>query len=118
MSVTPVEQQSDPSGFSPCRSVAMAQPPCSVEQYYLGVDVGTASVRVALVTRTGLVKATAEGPIRIWEPSPGHYVQSSDDIWEQCCCTIRVGASQCGCVSVWVCLIIASQGVYISLPRL
>ncbi|XP_048845779.1 FGGY carbohydrate kinase domain-containing protein isoform X2 [Brienomyrus brachyistius] len=67
----------------------MAQPPCSVEQYYLGVDVGTASVRVALVTRTGLVRATAEEPIRIWEPSPGHYVQSSDDIWEQCCRAIR-----------------------------
>nr|XP_023674589.1 FGGY carbohydrate kinase domain-containing protein isoform X1 [Paramormyrops kingsleyae] len=67
----------------------MAQPPCSVEQYYLGVDVGTASVRVALVTRTGLVKATAEEPIRIWEPSPGHYVQSSDDIWGQCCRAIR-----------------------------
>uniref|UniRef100_A0A8C9W0Q3 FGGY carbohydrate kinase domain-containing protein n=1 Tax=Scleropages formosus TaxID=113540 RepID=A0A8C9W0Q3_SCLFO len=67
----------------------MAKPPPSMEQYYVGVDVGTASVRAALVARDGLVKATAEEPVRIWQPAPDRYVQSSDDIWDRCCRAIR-----------------------------
>uniref|UniRef100_A0A8D3AGS6 FGGY carbohydrate kinase domain-containing protein n=1 Tax=Scophthalmus maximus TaxID=52904 RepID=A0A8D3AGS6_SCOMX len=59
------------------------------EVYYVGVDVGTASVRAALVTRDGLLKGTAEEPISIWEPQPDHYVQSSTEIWEKCC-TVKV----------------------------
>ncbi|KAJ8012264.1 hypothetical protein DPEC_G00066870 [Dallia pectoralis] len=57
--------------------------------YYVGVDVGTASVRAALVTREGQVKTTAEEPVTIWEPQSGHYVQSSTDIWSKCCSTIQ-----------------------------
>ncbi|KAL0966274.1 hypothetical protein UPYG_G00293240 [Umbra pygmaea] len=61
----------------------------SVEWYYVGVDVGTASVRAALVTREGQVKTTAEEPVTIWEPQADHYVQSSTDIWAKCCSTVR-----------------------------
>ncbi|KAK2822065.1 hypothetical protein Q5P01_022130 [Channa striata] len=57
--------------------------------YYVGVDVGTASVRAALVTREGLVKSTAEEPISIWEPQSDHYVQSSTEIWEKCCTVVK-----------------------------
>uniref|UniRef100_A0A4W6BZ54 FGGY carbohydrate kinase domain-containing protein n=1 Tax=Lates calcarifer TaxID=8187 RepID=A0A4W6BZ54_LATCA len=56
---------------------------------YVGVDVGTASVRAALVTRDGLLRSTAEEPISIWEPQSDHYVQSSTEIWEKCC-TVKV----------------------------
>ncbi|XP_047188161.1 FGGY carbohydrate kinase domain-containing protein isoform X2 [Scophthalmus maximus] len=59
------------------------------EVYYVGVDVGTASVRAALVTRDGLLKGTAEEPISIWEPQPDHYVQSSTEIWEKCCTVVK-----------------------------
>ncbi|TKS80182.1 FGGY carbohydrate kinase domain-containing protein [Collichthys lucidus] len=59
------------------------------EVYYVGVDVGTASVRAALVTRTGLLKSTAEEPISIWEPQSDHYVQSSTEIWEKCCTVVK-----------------------------
>ncbi|XP_066547797.1 FGGY carbohydrate kinase domain-containing protein isoform X2 [Amia ocellicauda] len=59
------------------------------EQYYVGVDVGTASVRAALVTGDGLVKTRAEESIHIWQPRPEHYVQSSTDIWAKCCSTVR-----------------------------
>ncbi|TMS09458.1 FGGY carbohydrate kinase domain-containing protein [Larimichthys crocea] len=59
------------------------------EVYYVGVDVGTASVRAALVTRTGLLKSTAEEPISIWEPQTDHYVQSSTEIWEKCCTVVK-----------------------------
>lgn len=60
------------------------------EVYYVGVDVGTASVRAALVTRAGLLQSTAEEPISIWEPQADHYVQSSAEIWEKCCSVVKV----------------------------
>ncbi|KAG7526895.1 FGGY carbohydrate kinase domain-containing protein [Solea senegalensis] len=59
------------------------------EVYYVGVDIGTASVRAALVTRDGLVKTTAEEPISIWEPQSDHYVQSSSEIWMKCCAVVK-----------------------------
>ncbi|XP_032605718.3 FGGY carbohydrate kinase domain-containing protein isoform X2 [Taeniopygia guttata] len=53
--------------------------------YYVGVDVGSASVRAALVDSFGTVVAHAEKPIQVWEPQPDHYEQSSADIWAACC---------------------------------
>lgn len=61
------------------------------EVYYVGVDVGTASVRAALVSRGGLLESTAEEPISIWEPHTDHHVQSSTEIWEKCCTVVKVG---------------------------
>uniref|UniRef100_A0A671NDX6 FGGY carbohydrate kinase domain-containing protein n=1 Tax=Sinocyclocheilus anshuiensis TaxID=1608454 RepID=A0A671NDX6_9TELE len=58
-------------------------------RYYVGVDVGTASVRAALVTRDGHVTHTAEEPVNIWEPCADHYEQSSEDIWSKCCRTVK-----------------------------
>ncbi|XP_061209402.1 FGGY carbohydrate kinase domain-containing protein isoform X5 [Neopsephotus bourkii] len=55
------------------------------EKYYVGIDVGSASVRAALVDGLGTVVAHAEHPIQIWEPQPDHYEQSSTDIWAACC---------------------------------
>ncbi|XP_054021637.1 FGGY carbohydrate kinase domain-containing protein isoform X4 [Dryobates pubescens] len=57
----------------------------SPAKYYVGIDVGTASVRAALVDEHGTVVAHADQPIQIWEPQPGHYEQSSADIWAACC---------------------------------
>ncbi|XP_038124613.1 FGGY carbohydrate kinase domain-containing protein [Cyprinodon tularosa] len=59
------------------------------EVFYVGVDVGTASVRAALVTRDGLLRTTAEEPISIWSPQPDHYVQSSTEIWQKCCSVVK-----------------------------
>ncbi|KAM9720320.1 FGGY carbohydrate kinase domain-containing protein [Menidia menidia] len=59
------------------------------ELFYVGVDVGTASVRAALVTREGQLRTTAEEPIGIWEPRPEHYVQSSAEIWRKCCTVVK-----------------------------
>uniref|UniRef100_UPI003AAC4415 FGGY carbohydrate kinase domain-containing protein n=1 Tax=Centroberyx gerrardi TaxID=166262 RepID=UPI003AAC4415 len=63
--------------------------PAPAECYYVGVDVGTASVRAALVTRDGRLKSTAEEPISIWEPQSDHYVQSSTEIWDKCCSVVQ-----------------------------
>ncbi|XP_066181506.1 FGGY carbohydrate kinase domain-containing protein isoform X2 [Sylvia atricapilla] len=57
----------------------------SAAQFYVGVDVGSASVRAALVDGAGTVVAHAEQPIQVWEPRPDHYEQSSADIWAACC---------------------------------
>uniref|UniRef100_A0A3Q1GVL3 FGGY carbohydrate kinase domain-containing protein n=1 Tax=Acanthochromis polyacanthus TaxID=80966 RepID=A0A3Q1GVL3_9TELE len=59
------------------------------ERFYVGVDVGTASVRAALVTRDGQLRRTAEEPISIWEPQSDHYVQSSTEIWDKCCKVVK-----------------------------
>uniref|UniRef100_A0A8D0HK38 Carbohydrate kinase FGGY N-terminal domain-containing protein n=1 Tax=Sphenodon punctatus TaxID=8508 RepID=A0A8D0HK38_SPHPU len=53
--------------------------------YYVGIDVGSASVRAALVDQFGTVVVHADQPTQIWAPQPDHYEQSSDDIWAACC---------------------------------
>lgn len=52
--------------------------------YYVGVDVGTGSVRAALVDQRGVLLAFAEQPIKKWEPQFNHHEQSSEDIWAAC----------------------------------
>lgn len=59
-------------------------------KYYVGIDVGSASVRAALVDEFGTVVMHAEQPIQIWEPQPDHYEQSSADIWAACCAVTKV----------------------------
>nr|URX64926.1 FGGY variant 1 [Mus musculus] len=54
-------------------------------RYYVGIDVGTGSVRAALVDQRGLLLAFAEQPIKKWEPQFNHHEQSSEDIWAACC---------------------------------
>ncbi|EHA98997.1 FGGY carbohydrate kinase domain-containing protein [Heterocephalus glaber] len=53
--------------------------------YYVGVDVGTGSVRAALVDQRGVLLAFADQPIDKWEPQFNHHEQSSEDIWAACC---------------------------------
>ncbi|XP_073090111.1 FGGY carbohydrate kinase domain-containing protein isoform X4 [Manis javanica] len=53
--------------------------------YYVGVDVGTGSVRAALVDQRGVLLAFADQPINKWEPQFNHHEQSSEDIWAACC---------------------------------
>ncbi|XP_059754925.1 FGGY carbohydrate kinase domain-containing protein isoform X4 [Balaenoptera ricei] len=53
--------------------------------YYVGVDVGTGSVRAALVDQRGTLLAFADQPINHWEPQFNHHEQSSEDIWAACC---------------------------------
>ena len=58
--------------------------------YFVGVDVGTSSVRAALVRGNGQVIRVAVEPIKIWNPCESFYEQSSDDIWRACCKTVKV----------------------------
>ncbi|XP_061694414.1 FGGY carbohydrate kinase domain-containing protein isoform X2 [Syngnathoides biaculeatus] len=77
------------ASFTGFRTRLAAPSPNMAEVYYVGVDVGTASVRAALVTRDGHLKSAAQEPIGIWEPRADHYVQSSREIWHKCCAVVK-----------------------------
>ena len=57
---------------------------------FIGVDVGTASVRTAVVNNTGTIVRTASRPIRIWQSEGGIYEQSSENIWTECRAAMNV----------------------------
>lgn len=59
-------------------------------RYFIGVDVGTGSVRAALVKQDGKLVATASKEIRIWNPKPDFYQQSSEEIWSAVRYTMKV----------------------------
>lgn len=61
----------------------------------IGVDVGTGSVRAALVSSSGKVLKTCVKPTQTWNPAPNHYEQSSDNIWAAVCECVRNVASIC-----------------------
>uniref|UniRef100_T1JIY2 Carbohydrate kinase FGGY C-terminal domain-containing protein n=1 Tax=Strigamia maritima TaxID=126957 RepID=T1JIY2_STRMM len=53
------------------------------------IDVGTQSVRCALVDSSGIVKTVAIRPIQTWSPSDNLYQQSSENIWQACCASCK-----------------------------
>ena len=57
--------------------------------FYIGVDVGTGSVRAALVTCAGHVTRVEVRDISRVSPGPGQYVQSSREIWAAVCSCVR-----------------------------
>ncbi len=63
----------------------------ATDGYYIAVDVGTNSVRTAVVDRGGRIISFASEEIRIWQPSADTYEQSSDDIWSCLCAAVKVG---------------------------
>lgn len=58
--------------------------------YFVGVDVGSGSVRAALVDQTGHVLLTSVKELKIWKPEINFYEQSSNDIWKCCEDVIKV----------------------------
>lgn len=61
-----------------------------MESYYIGVDVGTASVRAALITHDGRIVSSATKPLQIWQPLTDYYEQSSEDVWRNVCLVVKV----------------------------
>ncbi|XP_001947087.2 FGGY carbohydrate kinase domain-containing protein isoform X2 [Acyrthosiphon pisum] len=57
--------------------------------YFVGVDVGTGSVRAALVDGTGRILKKSTNAIQTWNPEENFYQQSSEDIWRSCCKVVR-----------------------------
>lgn len=56
-----------------------------MQNLYIGVDVGSGSVRAGLFDTKGNKLAQAVSPIKQFRPAPDFVEQSSSDIWEQTC---------------------------------
>ncbi|XP_065214945.1 FGGY carbohydrate kinase domain-containing protein-like [Planococcus citri] len=57
--------------------------------YVIGIDVGTSSVRGALVTKSGEVVKVFVQPITTWNPKANFYQQSTNEIWSVCSIIIK-----------------------------
>ena len=66
---------------------------------YLGIDVGTGSVRAGLFDVYGNLVREAQHSIQIFQPAENYYEQSSDDIWEACCSVSKVKHCLSSCFS-------------------
>lgn len=62
----------------------------SEEAYFVGVDVGSGSVRAALVDHEGHVVKSSVREIKTWKPIADYYEQSSNNIWESCIFVVKV----------------------------
>jgi FGGY-family pentulose kinase len=72
------------------------------QRLYLGVDVGTASVRAALFDASGTMRGTGTHAIRIGRPEEDFVEQSSDDIWAACGAAVRAALAQAGAAATQV----------------
>jgi hypothetical protein len=61
-----------------------------MESYFVGVDVGTGSVRAALVTRSGKLLRMSSEETKTWNPNVGYFEQSTDDIWKAVSRVVKV----------------------------
>jgi FGGY-family pentulose kinase len=57
--------------------------------FVIGVDVGTGSVRAGLFSIDGKLISSSSHPIKMWKPKPNFVEQSSEDIWQSCCKSIK-----------------------------
>jgi D-ribulokinase len=60
-------------------------------RYYIGIDVGTDSVRAAIVDQSGSLMASAVHPNKTWRDEHDHRIfeQSPKDIWSAVASTIK-----------------------------
>lgn len=56
---------------------------------YLGLDLGTSSVKACVIDDAGVVVATASAPLSMSHPFPGASEQSCDDWWTAICSAIQ-----------------------------
>jgi FGGY-family pentulose kinase len=60
-----------------------------VDSYFIGVDIGTGSVRAAVFSATGERMSLSIFPIEIYRPKENFVEQSSEDIWEKTCKAVK-----------------------------
>jgi D-ribulokinase len=71
-------------------------PNSSSDSFFVGVDVGTGSVRAALFDAGGTMHGSASAAIQLWRPEADFVEQSSTDIWAKCCDAVRGAIQQAG----------------------
>ncbi|MDR3437040.1 FGGY-family carbohydrate kinase [Telmatospirillum sp.] len=62
----------------------------------IGVDVGTGSARAGVFDLSGRSLGRASRNIRMWRPEPDYAEQSSDDIWNAVCVSVREALAEAG----------------------
>lgn len=63
---------------------------------YLGIDVGTGSARAGFFDENGVLLATASKPITRFQPKQDFSQQSSAEIWEAICYSVKTSMSEAG----------------------
>jgi len=58
-------------------------------EYVIGIDVGTGSVRAGIFDLSGKMISHSQKEIKIWRPKENFVEQSSDDIWSAVCFTVK-----------------------------
>ena len=66
------------------------------DHHYLGIDVGTGSVRAAIFDAKGTRLGMGVHPITLHRPETDFVEQSSDQIWEAVCKATRFAISEAG----------------------
>jgi len=69
------------------------------KQLYLGIDVGTGSVRAGLFDGEGNRKGSASLDIEMWRPQTDFVEQSSDDIWRSAGKVVRAAMKEAACTA-------------------
>ncbi|MCG2587808.1 FGGY-family carbohydrate kinase [Rhodohalobacter sulfatireducens] len=59
------------------------------EQFYIGIDVGTGSARAGIFNQQGKLISQASHDIQIWKPKTDFVQQSSENIWEAICHSVK-----------------------------
>lgn len=65
-------------------------------ELYLGVDVGTGSVRAGLFDAAGTLKGVGRQDIRIWREAGERVEQSCEDIWAATCKSVKAAMQAAG----------------------
>lgn len=64
--------------------------------HFIGIDVGTGSARAGVFDRTGRMLATAKRDIALYRDGPDIAEQSSANIWQAVCASVREAMAQAG----------------------
>lgn len=67
-----------------------------MDDYVIGIDIGTGSARVGLFDLKGELKATEKRDITTWHDGPVMVEQSSENIWAAICACVRGVVSKAG----------------------
>ncbi|HYW35526.1 MAG TPA: FGGY-family carbohydrate kinase [Balneolaceae bacterium] len=59
------------------------------DEFIIGCDVGTGSVRAGLFNKNGRMLAMATHDISVWRPQQDFVEQSSENIWNACCKCVK-----------------------------
>lgn len=65
-----------------------------MNNYFIGIDVGTGSARAGVFSHTGSMISQASKPITRWSPRADFVEQSSEEIWLAVCDAVRDARSQ------------------------